>query len=229
MLPHHKLTLSEVSGQGLCIGTVPATHEPLCNNTILPSPGNYYLTPPNGTYWACSTGLTPCVAVQILNLTSDYCVLIELWPKVTYLDPEYVYSYFEGRTKFKREPVSLTLALLMGGLTVGGIAAGVGTGASALAATQQFRQLQMAMHVEEYGWGTTRAWCWPSLQWLWHGWRGTRAERYAQAKIHFVAGEGFPPRLCGTSGFGTSDNWFKRESEPTLGCGYDPEVRRHHF
>lgn len=41
--------------------------------------------------------------------------------------------------------------------------------------------------------------------------------------------EGFPPRLCGTSGLGTSDNWFKRESEPTLGCGYNPGVRRHHF
>lgn len=77
----------------------------------------YYLAAPNGTYWACSTGLTPCVSAAVLDETSDYCVLIELWPKVVYHDPEYIYSHFEGKLRFKREPVSLTLALLLGGIT----------------------------------------------------------------------------------------------------------------
>lgn len=44
--------------------------------------------------------------------------------------------------------MSLTLALLLGGITVGGIAAGVGTGAAALIETNQFRQLQRAMHTD---------------------------------------------------------------------------------
>ncbi|XP_075805352.1 MLV-related proviral Env polyprotein-like [Microtus pennsylvanicus] len=147
-IPQHKLTLSEVSGQGLCIGTIPKTHQALCNSTQKVSRGTYYLAASNGTYWACSTGLTPCVSAAVLSETSDYCVLIELWPKVTYHDPEYIYSHFEGRPRFRREPASLTLALLLGGITMGGIAAGVGTGTTALMETSQFRQLQAAMHTD---------------------------------------------------------------------------------
>lgn len=128
--PQHRLTLSEVSGTGLCIGKVPASHQPLCNFTLTLPPGNYYLTPPNGTYWACSTGLTPCVSSLVLNGSSDYCVLIELWPKITYHESEYIYQQSEGRPRIKREPMSLTVALLLGGLTVGGITAGIGTGAN---------------------------------------------------------------------------------------------------
>lgn len=38
--------------------------------------------------------------------------------------------------------------MILGGFTVGDIAAGVGTGATALAETYQFRQLQQAMHTD---------------------------------------------------------------------------------
>lgn len=141
----HKLTLSEVTGQGLCIGAVPKTHQALCNTTQTSSQGSYYLVAPTGTMWACSTGLTPCISTTILNLTTDYCVLVELWPRVTYHSPSYVYGLFERSNRHKREPVSLTLALLLGGLTMGGIAAGIGTGTTALMATQQFQQLQAAV------------------------------------------------------------------------------------
>ncbi|XP_057614333.1 MLV-related proviral Env polyprotein-like [Chionomys nivalis] len=130
-LSEHKLTLSEVSGRGLCIGKVPPSHQVLCNLTQEVWPGSHYLEAPNGTCWACSKGLTPCVSTSVLNVSSDYCVLIELWPKIIYHEPEYIYSHFEkiGEiTRFRREPVSLTLALLLGGLTVGGMAAGIGTG-----------------------------------------------------------------------------------------------------
>ncbi|XP_021019033.2 MLV-related proviral Env polyprotein-like [Mus caroli] len=147
-LPQHKLTLPEVSGQGRCIGKVPPSHQALCNVTESISVGSYYLAAPAGTLWACNTGLTPCLSAIVLNLTSDYCVLVEVWPKVTYYPSEYIYTQFEQKTRFKREPVSLTLALLLGGLTVGGIAAGIGTGATALTATQQFMQLQAAMHTD---------------------------------------------------------------------------------
>ncbi|AAV68489.1 env protein [Murine leukemia virus] len=148
MASQHRLTLSEVTGQGLCVGAVPKTHQALCNTTQETGSGSYYLAAPIGTLWACSTGLTPCLSTTVLNLTTDFCVLVEIWPKVTYHSPDYVYGQFEGKTKFKREPVSLTLALLLGGLTMGGIAAGVGTGTTALVATQQFKQLQAAMHTD---------------------------------------------------------------------------------
>lgn len=93
--PRHKLTLSEVSGKGICIGTVPPSHQALCNQTQAVSTGSYFLAAPIGAYWACSTGLTPCVSAAMLNIISDYCVLIELWPKFTYHDPKYVYSHFK--------------------------------------------------------------------------------------------------------------------------------------
>nr|AAG39910.1 envelope protein [Murine leukemia virus] len=141
----HKLTLSEVTGRGLCIGTVPKTHQALCNTTLKANKGSYYLVAPAGTMWACNTGLTPCLSATVLNRTTDYCVLVELWPRVTYHPPSYVYSQFEKSYRHKREPVSLTLALLLGGLTMGGIAAGVGTGTTALVATQQFQQLHAAV------------------------------------------------------------------------------------
>nr|ACJ60908.1 envelope protein [Feline leukemia virus] len=147
-IPQHKLTISEVSGQGLCIGTVPKTHQALCNETQQGHTGAHYLAAPNGTYWACNTGLTPCISMAVLNWTSDFCVLIELWPRVTYHQPEYVYTHFAKAVRFRREPISLTVALMLGGLTVGGIAAGVGTGTKALLETAQFRQLQMAMHTD---------------------------------------------------------------------------------
>lgn len=115
--PQHKLTLFEVSGRGLCIGKVPSTHQDLCSSTQIVGPGSYYLTGPNGNYWACSTGLMPCVSASVLNTSADYCVLVELWPKVVYHESEYIYNHFEGMIRYHREPVSLTLALLLGGLT----------------------------------------------------------------------------------------------------------------
>ena len=150
-IPKHKLTLSEVSGKGLCIGSIPRTHQTLCTKEQGVYSGSYYLAAPNGTYWACNTGLTPCVSAIVLNTTADYCVLIELWPKITYHGSEEIYNHFlkkSGKSRFKREPVSMTMALLLGGITMGGIAAGVGTGTAALMETNQFRQLQAAMHTD---------------------------------------------------------------------------------
>lgn len=144
--PMHKLTLSEVSGQGFCVGNVPTTHLALCNQIHQPTEGNYYLAAPYGTYWACSTGLTPCISRAVLDTTSDYCVLVELWPRVIYHTSEYILNYAEQRSRLRREPVSLTLALLLRGVTMGELAAGIGTRTAALLETSQFKQLQSAMH-----------------------------------------------------------------------------------
>ncbi|XP_035307133.1 MLV-related proviral Env polyprotein-like, partial [Cricetulus griseus] len=144
----HKLTISEVSGKGLCIGRIPPSHQELCNQVEPLSQDSRYLVAPYGTYWACSTGLTPCVSTTVLNTTIDFCILIELWPKVTYHQPEYVYSVLEKSTRYKREPISFTVALLLGGITVGGIAAGIGTGTVALQGINHFKLLQQAMHTD---------------------------------------------------------------------------------
>lgn len=51
-------------------------------------------------------------------------------------------------SQFRREPITLILALLLGGVTMGGIAASVGTGTTTLMETRQFWQLQAAMHTD---------------------------------------------------------------------------------
>lgn len=143
-LPSHKLTLPEVAGQGLCIGKVPPSHKALCNLNYNITTGPYYLKGPNGTYWACSTGLTPCIQAQVLNTTADFCVLVQLWPRITYHSSETILDHYEEekRLRYRREPITLTIATLLG---VGGIAAGIGTGASALLQSNQLMHLQAAM------------------------------------------------------------------------------------
>ncbi|XP_012892230.1 PREDICTED: MLV-related proviral Env polyprotein-like [Dipodomys ordii] len=138
----HRLTLSEVSGAGLCLGKVPATHQHLCNKTISTLGPRGFLLPPTGSYWACSTGLTLCVAIEVFNHSSEFCVLIQLWPRVTYYEEQTFLQLFEQKLRYSREPLSVTLALLLG---AGGIAAGIGTGTTALIQTKELLQLQAAM------------------------------------------------------------------------------------
>ena len=136
--PHHcpwgaqsKLTLSEVSGYGLCLGTVPPSHQHLCNftQTLNNMESNQYLLPSNNSWWACSTGLTSCISMSVFNQSKDFCIMIQLVPSIYYHPDEEIFKVFEtGLTQNKREPVSLTLAVMLGL----GLAAGVGTGTTSL-------------------------------------------------------------------------------------------------
>uniref|UniRef100_A0A8D0S684 Envelope glycoprotein n=1 Tax=Sus scrofa TaxID=9823 RepID=A0A8D0S684_PIG len=127
----NKLTLTEVSGKGTYIGRVPPSHQHLCNHTeaFNRTSESQYLVPGYDRWWACNTGLTPCVSTLVFNQTKDFCVMVQIVPRVYYypektvLD-EYDYKYHRQ----KREPISLTLAVMLGL----GVAAGVGTGTAAL-------------------------------------------------------------------------------------------------
>lgn len=129
----------------LCLGTVPLSKQELCNQTVSVHTGNYYLIAPNGTYWAFNTGLTPCVSAAVLNMTADYRVLIQLWPRITYHDSETVLKFYEGHHRYQREPISMTIAVLLG---VGGIAAGIETGTAALLQNNNYMHLQAAMNAD---------------------------------------------------------------------------------
>lgn len=145
----HTLTLTEVSGRGTCIGKVPLSHRHLCNVTY-ESPRTkltYYLSPGPNKWWACSTGLTPCVSTSVFNDIRDYCILVQLVPRVIYHPSETFVDEFDRRlTRLRREPVTMTLAVLLG---VGGIAAGIGTGAVALdSVPRYYNQLRQAMDTD---------------------------------------------------------------------------------
>lgn len=125
------LTLIEVSGAGTCIGNPPSSHRNLCattNNTKLNS--DKYLILPDGLWWACTQGLTSCVSAHVLSQTNDFCVLVQVLPKVTYHPPGAVEDRFDPTlTRHRREVVT---AATIGVLLAAGVAAGVGTGTTAL-------------------------------------------------------------------------------------------------
>lgn len=141
-----KLTLAAVSGRGLCIGQVPSDKTHLCNqtNTTQFEEGQY-LVPPLDTAWACDTGLTPCVHTSVFNQSKNYCVLVQLIPRLLYHDDGSFIDEFDHKTRWKREPVTLTLAVLLGL----GVAAGVGTGGAALVqGPQYYNELRAAMDTD---------------------------------------------------------------------------------
>ena len=144
---NRKLTLAAVSGRGLCLGRVPQDKGHLCNQTqnIQSSKSGQYLVPPLDTVWACNTGLTPCVSMSVFNSSKDFCILVQLIPRLLYHDDSSFLDKFEHRVRWRREPVTLTLAVLLGL----GVAAGVGTGTAALIKTPQYyEELRAAMDVD---------------------------------------------------------------------------------
>lgn len=71
----------------------------------------------------------------MFNSTADYCVLVQLIPRVIYHEASSFEAEFDIRPRRQKwEPVSITLAVLMGI----GVAAGVGTGTAALVQTPQY-------------------------------------------------------------------------------------------
>lgn len=122
----------------------PLSHRSLCNTTIqIQKTGvNSYLTLATGTWWACNQGLTPCISTEVLNSASDFCVMVQVVPRVYYHPAGTLEDWYERHpTRFRREPMSLTLAVTLGL----GVAAGVGTGTAALVQGSQHADLQAAV------------------------------------------------------------------------------------
>lgn len=128
---HHKITLTQVSGFGTCIGTRPQNHQHLCNETLKShkTSDTRYLFPGLHKWWACNTGLIPCVSTAIFDNSKDYCVLVQLVLRVLYLLASTLKNIYDKHvTRFHRKPVTLTLAVILGL----GVATWVGTDTTAL-------------------------------------------------------------------------------------------------
>ena len=83
--------------------------------------------------------------MSVFNSSKDFCILVQLIPRLLYHDDSSFLDKFEHRVRWKREPVTLTLAVLLGL----GVAAGVGTGTTALIKTPQYyEELRAAMDVD---------------------------------------------------------------------------------
>ncbi|XP_069430371.1 MLV-related proviral Env polyprotein-like [Ovis canadensis] len=148
------LTMRQVWGKGLCIGTVPSDKTPLCVNVTrsVNGPLASWMIPQMGGWWVCSrTGLTPCVHESIFDPKEEFCVMVAVVPKIIYRSEETVYDYWAHRStliqqerayKIKREPLTAITIATMFGLGI----AGAGTGITALSMQSQgFNSLRAAI------------------------------------------------------------------------------------
>lgn len=76
---------------------------------------------PEQAWWDCSTGLTPCVHGEVLNspTAKEFCIVVQLVPRITYYSEKIVPKNLIGHVggdlmRQKREPISLTLAVILG-------------------------------------------------------------------------------------------------------------------
>lgn len=76
--------MSAVSEKGLCVSNIPTTNAHLCSHTGSVAKQSGYLLPHSDGWWACGTGFTPSVSLEVLKHSQDYCVLVQLVPRFTY-------------------------------------------------------------------------------------------------------------------------------------------------
>ncbi|XP_039703508.1 endogenous retrovirus group S71 member 1 Env polyprotein-like [Pteropus medius] len=130
---HPKLTLVDLQGQGTCIHTSSyhinnSTYRENCNTTIrVNSTSNNYLAAPKGTWFACNTGLTPCINLNYWRENAGFCVLVHVIPQV------YFYSGERGREYFQYLGAGVKRAPILVPLLVGiGVAGSTAVGTAAL-------------------------------------------------------------------------------------------------
>lgn len=135
-------TLTEVSGvESYILGEhmlPPHQLLEINNHTLVVNKHHEYPLNPNHTYLACSSGLTTYVIISEFLQQCDYCILVQLLPRISIHEPEtFLKSWEKGSDmphKVKREPVTaITLTVLLG---LG--AAGAGTGIASLVISHQY-------------------------------------------------------------------------------------------
>ena len=98
----------------------PITSTPLQSNDPLTIHSKWVI-PPEQVWLACSMGLTPCVHGEVLNspTTKRVHILVQLVTPITYYSEKVVLNGLLGHLggdimRQKREPISLTLAVILG-------------------------------------------------------------------------------------------------------------------
>ncbi|KAM6202365.1 endogenous retrovirus group S71 member 1 Env polyprotein-like [Rhynchocyon petersi] len=138
-----KLTLGDLQGTGTCLiskeGTLQSSpYKDNCNQTItIPhrGEGNLYKAP-NGTWWACTSGLMPCAFSLVFQEDKNHiCILTHILPQIYYYSGEGGRSHL-GLDRIKRTPVLIPVLL---GIGIAGSAA-VGS-AALIKGTQEFNTL----------------------------------------------------------------------------------------
>lgn len=143
--PTTALTLATISGLGLCLlgpAMIPPENLiPVCNQTIIINNTFSYLLAANGTYFACSSGLSPYLFTSQFLHSRDYCAVVVLLPHFFIHDSDSFLNFVDRGTSLrtKREPLTaITLSVILG---ISAIGAGTGI-ASLVTSNNQYIHLQ---------------------------------------------------------------------------------------
>ena len=72
------------------------------------------ILPKNG-WWGCSNGHIPCVHLSVLNISTDFNILVQLVPSLVYHLYEEMLDRWDWDYHTKQEPITtLTVSLLLG-------------------------------------------------------------------------------------------------------------------
>lgn len=130
-------TLSQLTGIGTCVHganlLLPPELTPICNLSLVPDTSHQFMVAPNGTYFACSFGITPSIVPTLLIQNHEYCVIVMLVPRISIRLPSDLLPLDDPASQVKRDPVAaITLAVLLG-LS----ATGAGTDIASIVNTRQ--------------------------------------------------------------------------------------------
>ncbi|NWS20301.1 ENV2 protein, partial [Pachyramphus minor] len=111
--------------------------------------GQWLISVHNAKGVCSKTGVTPCISLNYLNSTKEFCVQVIIVPRIIYHPENYVYELEKAVDTIppnchlvRRGPIiALTLATL---IVIGGAGAGTGT-ASLVKQNQEFTSLRMAV------------------------------------------------------------------------------------
>ncbi|XP_016040841.2 endogenous retrovirus group S71 member 1 Env polyprotein-like [Erinaceus europaeus] len=150
--PH--MTLEDIQGRGTCIITINyklhlSPFQGNCNNTIRVSKTQEWavlLKAPEGTWWACTSGMAPCISSYGLPKES-LCVLVHILPHVYYAHGGAGWGHLERQEghylRPRRQKRALVLVPLLAGAAIVGSLA---VGATALAKESTIVQLDQAVN-----------------------------------------------------------------------------------
>lgn len=109
--------------------------------------GASFLNPSDDTWWACDSGLIPCVITQVLDQAKDFWVLVQLISRIIYHSDEKVFYQLEiSPRRTKKEAIMAVLVYFLLGIS---LVEAIATGTSALVLQDQnYRALQMAIDAD---------------------------------------------------------------------------------
>ncbi|XP_069853464.1 endogenous retrovirus group S71 member 1 Env polyprotein-like [Dipodomys merriami] len=125
-----RLTLGDIRGKGLCIATPQdnrtSSYRDLCKQIIIPTSFSNFLKAPKGIWFACESGLTPCLNLALFKNSTwnELCITAHIIPKMDYYEGQEGFQHFLPDESRAKRAVPLLALLVVGVGIIGSSALG---------------------------------------------------------------------------------------------------------